>query len=165
MKNGAGWGENLALWTFSVRVAGNILFSPLAASKILPSLILINYSRWKPRKTVIRVCVVETICWIESFRRYCTIFSDFFKKRPRRLGGNKETKKRGNGANTWNIFGKGVKIRKYTFKLFWPSDNSLDKYFWHSCQKVSERWLPSIIQIYRYVSFKRLSHLTNVNLA
>jgi len=111
--------------------AGNILFFSRRGQrdKKYFNFFLDQYSRWKPRKTVIRVWRLSDLLYAAAlareelaFRRYCTIFSfkkKFrLKKRDQEVSPNKETKKRGNGCTTCNILGKDVKIRKYTFKLF-----------------------------------------------
>jgi len=157
--------------------AGNILFFSRRGQrdKKYFNFFLDQYSRWKPRKTVIRVWRLSDLLYAAAlareelaFRRYCTIFSfkkKFrLKKRDQEVSPNKETKKRGNGCTTCNILGKDVKIRKYTFKLFWPRSKFFGQIFQTSLPKsLCDAHLP----LFKFIVMchLNLSHLTNVNLA
>jgi len=122
---------NLAVNIFSLTLGKNnlahIFFSRWAARRKYFNSFLDQYSRWKPRKTVIRVWRLSSGVCGGARERVASFFGvtvQFFQKirpseeRDQDVSLNKETKKRGNGSNTCNIFGKNVKIRKYTFKLF-----------------------------------------------
>jgi len=174
----------ILLWTFSVCCWKNILahiflllFFRRQRQEILQFL---PWSIFTLEATKDSNTCVETIWWhyggcarerVASFRRYCTIFSDFFslkkrfrlKKRDFDISLKKETKTRGIGCNTGNIFDKDIKIRKYTFKLFWPSKFFGQILLTSLPKSLSEAHLP----LFKFIVMchLNLSHLTNVNLA
>ena len=164
MKNGGvGWDVNLPVKIFSLLTYSSHLqlqntsnrgFSRLGVFqntsnpsfsvwKYFKMLQIQDFHVWKPRKTVIRVewrlsGVVAALLYNFSGSSFSKQF--LLKKkigRQGRLFGRKKLKRE---ATTVLVltFWEGCQNQKIYFWIVWPS-SSLDKYFWHPCQKASPR--------------------------
>jgi len=159
MKNGGAVVEVwILLWTFSV-CSKTFLLTFFAFSRRWQRQKILQFLPWSIftlEATKDSNTCVETIIWwhyggcarerVASFRRYCTIFSDFFhlkkrfrlKKETLTSLKRKKPKREASVATLATFLTRISKSENILLNCF-DHQNSLDKYFWHPCQKVWAR--------------------------